>query len=113
MGLDLRNRFGWDIFIGKKLSEDFGSDYHWFTSLNKFTTKLPYHKQKDQTRKVYEMKTSALIIIDQLTLLTISGFALCSNNSLTISTCPLLDANNNPVSPSFERVIVINNANEI
>jgi len=108
MGLDLRNRFGWDIFIGKKLSEDFGSDYHWFTSLNKFTTKLPYHKQKDQTRKVYEMKTSALIIIDQLTLSTISGFALCSNNSLTISTCPSFEAVNKAESPYYKSTRINN-----
>ena len=56
------------------------------------------------------METSALIIIDQLTLLKISGFALCSSNSLTISTCPPLDANNKADSPSYETTTInINN----
>jgi hypothetical protein len=56
------------------------------------------------------METSALIIIKQLTSSTISGFALRSNNSLTIITCPLFDANNKADDPSYETTTInINN----
>ena len=43
------------------------------------------------------------------TLLTISGFALCSSNSLTISVCPSLDANNKAQSPSYETTTINSN----
>ena len=47
------------------------------------------------------METSA-IIIKHCTLSKILGFALCSSNNLTISSCPPLDANNKAGSPYYE-----------